>query len=110
MRPPAPLSAGYRRQYLHLAAVLYRRLQAVAEAHVLAVDVDVDEAAQAAVAVGEAVAQPGVLGVERLEDVADRLARHRDRRRAAGGGAQLGGQLDRDRHAPGLHAAQPGGL
>src|SRR4051812_48399185 len=91
-------AAGDGRQDLHLAAVLDRRLQAVAEAHVLAVDVDVDEAAQAAVAVRQAVAQLRMLRVERLEHGADGVALDGDCRLAAGGGAQLRGELDGDAH------------
>src|SRR4051812_37411019 len=94
MSPPA----GDRRQDLHLAAVLDGGVEAVAEAHVLAVDVDVDEAAQGAVAVREAVAQVRVLAVERLEHGADGAALDRHRRRAAGRAAQLRGELDGDGH------------
>src|SRR5438105_5373480 len=59
------------REDLHLVTLGYRGVQPVAEADVLAADVDVDEAPQAAVAVGEALAQLLVLGVQRLEDLAD---------------------------------------
>ena len=61
-------------------------------------DVDVDEAPQAAVASDDALAQLAVLRVERLEHLADRAAGGLRPRRAAGRGAQLGRDLDRDRH------------
>src|SRR3954464_13902856 len=96
-------AARDRGQDLDLVAVLDRRREAVAEADVLAVDVDVDEAAQAAVAVGERVAQLRVLAVERLEHRADGLAVDGDLRGAAGGGAPLGRQLDGAAH----HAESP---
>src|SRR5919197_3212002 len=81
-------------QDLDLLPVGDRRLQAVAEADVLAVDVDVDEAAHAAVAVGQAIAELAVEVEEAGEHLADGRAVDADRAGAAGGLAQLGGQLD----------------
>ena len=61
-------------------------------------DVDVDEAAQLAVLAGDAVAQLAVLRVERLEHLADGAAVGLRLGGAAGGGAQLRRELDRDGH------------
>ena len=54
---PRALAAGDGRQDRELGPVGDRRLEAVAEADVLAADVDVDEAPQRAVVVGDALAQ-----------------------------------------------------
>ena len=86
-------AARDRRQDRHLVALGDLGVEAVEEADVLAAEVDVDEAAQAAVGVGDPLAQLAVLGVERLEHLADRARRRpaprwrRRPRRAAGWGA-----------------------
>src|SRR6187397_1551437 len=66
-------------QDLHLVGVGHGRVQSVAEADVLAADVDVDEPAQPAVAIRQPVAQLAVLGVQRLEHLADGRAAGLDR-------------------------------
>src|SRR5215218_1926963 len=104
-RPPAgrASAAGDRRQDLDLVAVGHRRLEAVAEADVLAVHVDVDEPAQGAVAVGQPVAQLAVALEQRVEHLADRPALELELTLAAGRRPQLRGDLDLDRH----HARAP---
>src|SRR4051794_2452405 len=92
------LASGDRRQDLHLVTVGDRRLEAVGEADVLAVDVDVDKAPKAAVAVRKPVAQLAVALEQRVEDGADGAALELELPLAAGGGAQLRGDLDPDRH------------
>src|SRR5262245_45278637 len=84
----------YGGQDLHLVAVGHGRVQSGAEADVLAADVDVHEPAQAAAAVGESVAQLAVLGVQRLEHLADGGTAGLDRAAAARRVAQLRGELD----------------
>src|SRR5690349_7135543 len=84
----------HRGQDLHLVAVANGRVEPVAEADVLAADVDVDETPQAAVAVGEAIAQLSVLGVQRFQHLADGRAGGVDRGAATGGVTQLRGELD----------------
>src|SRR5215218_4287211 len=86
------------RQYRDLVAVGDRRRQPVEEADVLALQVDVDEAAQLPVLAREPVAQLAVLGVQRLEHLADGRAVGARLRGTAGGGPQLRRELDRDRH------------
>ena len=86
-------AARDRRQDRHLVGLADRGVEPVEEADVLAPEVHVDEAAQAAVGVGDPLAQLAVLGVERLEHLADRARRRpgprrrRRPRRAAGWGA-----------------------
>src|SRR4051812_24301019 len=105
--PTRPLdgasTAGDGGEDLDLAAVLDLRLQALAEPHVLAVDVDVDEAPQRAAVVGEPLAQLRVLAVQPVEHRPDRRPLDRDLRLPAGRGAQLGRDLHRDGH----HATAP---
>ena len=86
-------SARHRRQDRDLVAVGDRGLEPVEEADVLALEVDVDEAAQRAVAVGDPLAQLAVLGVEARRAPRRPCRRRpaprsrRRRRRAAGSGA-----------------------
>jgi hypothetical protein len=85
-------------QDLDLLAVRDGRVEAVGEADVLPVDVDVDEAPQAAVAVREAVAELAVAVEQRVQDLADGAAGDLELTRAAGGGAQLRRDLDLHGH------------
>src|SRR3954449_3759933 len=96
-------AAGDRGQDVELGALGDLGLEAVEEADVLAGHVDVDEAPQLAVVAAQAVAQRVVLAVERLEHLADGAALAADLGLAAGRVAQLGRQLDGDRH----YAATP---
>src|SRR4051812_26496425 len=74
-RAGAPaLAAGDGRQDRDLGAVGHRRLEAVEVADVLAGQEDVDEPAQAAVVAADARSQLAVLGIERLEHLADGAA------------------------------------
>src|SRR5215211_3593709 len=52
----------------HRVAVLDLRVQGAGEAHVLVVDVDVDEAVQLALVGDQAVLQPGVLAVQVVDE------------------------------------------
>src|SRR6185312_7810343 len=90
-------AARDRGQDRHLVTVLDGGVEAVEEADVLAVDVDVDKAAQPAV-LGDAAAQLAEALVERVKDLAD--GRPVDARGglALGGGAKLGGDLHADGH------------
>src|SRR6478736_4219586 len=88
------LPAGDGGEDLDLLAVGHRRVEPVAEADVLAVDVDVDEAAQAAVAIRQPVAQLAVALEQRVEHGADGGALDADGALTARGLAQLGRQLD----------------
>src|SRR3954453_17207553 len=94
----APSAAGDRGQDLHLVAVGDRRVEAVGEADVLAVDVDVDEAPQRAVAVRQAIAQLAVTVEQRVEHLAHGPTVHLELGLAAGRGPQLGRDLDLHRH------------
>src|SRR2546422_10130168 len=58
----------------YLFARFERCLDALREAHILAVDVYVDEAAQLAGLVEQAVLQPGVLSVQIIYTLCERLA------------------------------------
>ena len=73
------------------------RVEAVAEADVLAADVDVHEAAQLAV-LGDPVAQAVEALVQRVERLADAVALDLRLGLVAGQVAQLRGDLDRHRH------------
>src|SRR5215211_7780769 len=92
----APLTAGDRRQDRDLVAVGDRGREPLEEADVLAPQVDVDERAQLAVA-----------GVQRLEHLADRAPVGPRLGGAAGGLAQLRGELDRDGHVTPPPRARP---
>src|SRR4051794_16543384 len=92
-------AARHRRQDLDFPALTHGGLEPVGVADVLAVDVDVDEAAQLAALVADALAQVRVLGVDAVEDLANGRPRRRHRRGAADGGPQLGRELDGDAHA-----------
>src|SRR5918992_3236907 len=61
-------AAGDRREDRHGVAVLDLGVERTGEAHVLVVDVDVDEAVQLALLGDEAVLQPGVLAVEVVDE------------------------------------------
>src|SRR4029078_2930071 len=65
---------------------------------VLALEVDVDEPAQLTVVAGDPVAQLAVLGVEALEHLPHRAAVGLRLAGAARDAAQLGREVDRDRH------------
>src|SRR5262249_43955659 len=82
-----------------LGAVLDRCVEAVLEADVLTRDVDVDEAAQVAL-LGDPLAQIGVLLEHGVERLADGRALDFKLALAAGGGLELGGDLDGDGHRP----------
>src|SRR3954471_3651323 len=97
-RPPATSAARHRGQDLDLGTVGHRGLESVEVADVLPADVHVDEAPQAAVAVGDALAQLAVRRVDGVEHLADRPALTAQGGLAADRGAQLGGQLDRHGH------------
>src|SRR6266508_2202424 len=88
------LPAGHCGQDLDFLPVGHRRREPVAEADVLAVDVDVDEPAQPAVAVGQAIAQLAVALEEGVEHSAHGGAVDAHRALAACGFAQLGRELD----------------
>src|SRR5690242_6979090 len=91
-------STGDGRQDGDLVTVFHGGVQAVEEANVLPFDVDVHEAAQVAV-LGDPLAQslePLVQAVEHLADRRDVL--DAGLRLAACDAAELGGDLDRDRH------------
>jgi hypothetical protein len=92
------LPARDRGQDLDLLAVGDGRVEPVAEADVLAVDVDVDEPPQGAVAIGQAVAQLAVALEQRVEHRADGGALDADGALAPGGLAQLGRQLHLRHH------------
>src|SRR4051794_7246384 len=97
-RPGYASAAGHRGKDLHLAPVGHRRLEPLEVADVLASDVDVDEAPQPTVAVGDPLAQLAVLGVDGLEHLADGRTLGAERRLAADRRAQLCRQLHGDRH------------
>src|SRR4051812_26156706 len=97
-RPPATSAPRHRGEDLHLGAVGDRRLQTVEVADVLAADVDVDEAPQPTLAVGDPLAQLAVRRVDRVQHFGYGAALSGQRRLAADRGAQLGWQLDGDRH------------
>src|SRR3712207_9055114 len=61
-------SARDRREDRHRVAVLHLGVQGAGEAHVLVVDVDVDEAVQLALLGDEAVLQTRVLAVEVVDE------------------------------------------
>src|SRR5215218_4807064 len=90
-------TAGDGRQDGHLVAVRDLRVEAVLEANALAGDVDVDEAPQVAV-LGDPLPQAVVLVEDRVESLADRGALNLEFTLTAGGGAELGGNLDCDAH------------
>src|SRR3954451_3086437 len=94
-------AARDRRQDRHGVAVLDRGVQRTGEAHVLVVDVDVDEAVQLALVGDEAVLQAGVLAVEVVDELGQGAAVALDGLRAAGVGAQDGRDPDLDGHAGG---------
>src|SRR5437764_1317045 len=71
----SPGSAGHRWQDDHRRAVLQARLEAVAQADVLAVDVRVHEAVEVAVTVEQLLTQAGVLLDERGESSAQVASR-----------------------------------
>src|SRR5215216_847926 len=103
----APLTAGDRRQDRDLVAVGDRGREPLEEADVLAPQVDVDEPAQLAVVARDAGAQLAVAGVQRLEHLADRAPVGPRLGGAAGGLAQLRGELDRDGHVTPPPRARP---
>src|SRR4051812_44925466 len=108
--PKRPMSAaGDRGQDRHLRPVRDLGLEAVAEPDVLAAYVHVDEAAQLAV-VADPLAQVAVAVEEGVEDLADGGAVDLGLRLALGDRAQLGGNLDRDRHLPGRGRNPTGSL
>src|SRR5829696_898179 len=79
-------------------AVLDLGVQRTGEAHVLVVDVDVDEAVQLALLGHEAVLQAGVLGVEVVDERTEGRATALDGLVAAGVRAQDGRDPDLDGH------------
>ena len=87
------LAAGHRRQQDHGRAVVNLGLEPVEGAHVLALDVDVDEGRELA-SVEHLAAQAGEALAEVVQQVADRVAGRLDLARAAGRGAQRGGDAD----------------
>src|SRR5215210_3598249 len=91
-------AARDRREDRHRVAVLDLRVQRTGEAHVLVVDVDVDETVQLALLGDEAVLQAGVLAVEVVDQCAERGAAALDLLVAAGVGAQNGRDPDLDGH------------
>src|SRR6478735_6719670 len=93
-------AAGHRGQNGYLVAVVDRRLKPLLEADVLAADVDVDEAAKVAV-LGDAVAEAAVGVEDRVEHLAHGRAFDFELGVAAGGGAQLRGDLHGDTHLDG---------
>src|SRR3954462_1818465 len=82
----------------HRVAVLDRGVERTGEAHVLVVDVDVDEAVQRALLGDEAVLQARVLAVQVVDERAERGAAALDGLVAAGVGAQDGRDPDLDGH------------
>src|SRR5919206_4147435 len=66
-------AAGDRGQDRHRVAVLERGVQRTGEAHVLVVDVDVDEAVQLALLGDQPVLDARVLGVEVVDQSAERV-------------------------------------
>src|SRR5262245_42330077 len=90
-------TAGDRREDRHLVAVGHGSVESVLEADVLAGDVDVDEAAQVPV-LGDPLAEAVVLVEDRVQRLADGRAVDLELALAAGGGAELGGNLHRDAH------------
>src|SRR4051812_34043881 len=91
------VATGHRGQEDQLRAGLDGRLEPVERAHVLAVQVDVDEGRDVAVLV-DLRAQPRILAREVLEQLADGGAGHLDLPLVAGLGAQRGRDAD-SRHA-----------
>src|SRR3954470_7749322 len=91
-------AARDRREDRHRVAVLDLGVERTGEAHVLVVDVDVDEAVQLALLGDEAVLQAGVLAVEVVDERAEGGAAALDGLVAAGVGAQDGRDPDLDGH------------
>src|SRR5262249_26260933 len=95
---PAPESAaGDGGEDRHLVAVVHGGVEAVLKANVLARDVDVDEAPQIPV-LGDPLAEPVVLLEDRVERLTDGGALNLQLALAAGGGAELRGDLHGDAH------------
>src|SRR6478752_368153 len=90
-------AAGDGRQHDDLVAVAERGLEAADEAHVLVVDVDVDEAAQVAV-LDQPVLDARVVGLEVVDERTEAGAVGGDRLLTAGVGAQDGRDPDLDGH------------
>src|SRR3989442_10973223 len=86
-------ATGHRRQEDHGRTVADGRVEAAARAHVLAVDVDVDERADL-LAVVDALSERGDLDAQVLHQLAHRVAARLDLARAARLVAQHRGNLD----------------
>src|SRR5689334_16251371 len=91
-------ASGHGRQDRQLVAVGHRSVEAIEEADVLAAQVHVHEAAQAAAVVGHPRPQLAVLGVEAVERLPHRRAVDLRLGLVAGGVAQLRRQLDPNGH------------
>src|SRR5579875_879988 len=99
-RPPAVAggAAGHRGDHRDPRPLRHRRVEAMREAHVLLAHVDVDEPAQRAAVVEEPAAEARVGGIEGGDDLAQRAVRRGHLGRAAGVGAQDGGNADEHGH------------
>src|SRR5260370_928680 len=88
-----------------LVALLERRGGALQEPDVFLVDVDVDEAAQLAAVLDQALLEAGELALERLDQVGDGGGVGLDLGRALGEGAQRGRNANENGHGDLLDAA-----
>src|SRR6266545_5281202 len=82
----------------HLVPLLERGFRALEEADILLVDIDVDEAADLAALLHEPLAQPGVLALQILDQVGDRLGGRMDLARALRHPPQGSGNAHENRH------------
>src|ERR1700727_929911 len=101
---PSGRASGDRRKHRDGVAVLDRRLQAAEETYVLVVQVHVDEAAQPAVG-DQPLLQPGVAGVDVIDELAQRGALALYLLGAVGVGAQDRRDTNVDGHQT-LHSGQ----
>src|SRR5690348_4348191 len=95
-------AAGDRRDDGDVVAILYLRVELIEEADVVAVQIDVDEAAQLALVVEQALAHPRMTLLEIFDDRTNRSAVGGDFVLAGGEASKWSGYTDPDWHVVGL--------